>query len=72
MDNLINKYYNKSFISSLLCKLNCGFSSFLYQLITFPTILSSSILTVLNSSNHFRSMKIKSNSLNHCIETDRN
>ncbi len=106
MDNLINEYYDKSFISSLLCELSYGFYSFLYQLIIFPTILSSSILTVLNSSeidkdtikiiniivngvntillainsnlklndryNHFRSMKIKFNALNHRIETNRN
>jgi hypothetical protein len=106
MDNLINEYYDKTFISSLLCELSYGFYSFLYQLIIFPTILSSSILTVLNSSeidkdkikiinivvngintillainsnfklndryNHFRSMKIKFNALNHRIETDKN
>ncbi len=50
MDNLIDEYYDKSFISSLLCELSYGFYSFLYQCIIFPTILSSSILTVLNSS----------------------
>lgn len=106
MDNLINEYYDKSFISSLLCELSYGFYSFLYQLIIFPTILSSSILTVLNSSdidkdiikiiniivnglntillainsnfklndryNHFKSMKIKFNALNHRIESDKN
>ena len=106
MDNLINEYYDKSFISSLLCELSYGFYSFLYQCIVFPTILSSSILTVLNSSeidkdiikiinivvngintillainsnfklndryNHFRTMKIKFNALNHRIETDKN
>jgi hypothetical protein len=106
MDNLINEYYDKSFISSLLCELSYGFYSFLYQCIIFPTILSSSILTVLNSSeidkdiikiinivvngintillainsnfklndryNHFRSMKIKFNALNHRIESDKN
>lgn len=106
MDALINEYYDKSFISSLLCELSYGFYSFLYQLIIFPTILSSSILTVLNSSeidkdiikiiniivngintillainsnfklndryNHFRTMKIKFNALNHRIETDKN
>lgn len=106
MDNLINEYYDKSFITSLLCELSYGFYSFLYQLIIFPTILSSSILTVMNSSeidkdvikiiniivngintillainsnfklndryNHFRTMKIKFNALNHRIETDKN
>jgi len=50
MDTLINEYSDKSFITSLLCELSYGFYSFLYQLIIFPTILSSSILTVLNSS----------------------
>jgi hypothetical protein len=50
MDSLINEYYDKCFISSLLCELSYGFYSFLYQCIIFPTILSSSILTVLNSS----------------------
>ena len=106
MDNLMNEYYDKSFISSLLCELSFGFYSFLYQLIIFSTILSSSILTILNSSeidkdiikiiniivngintillainsnfklndryNHFRTMKVKFNALNHRIETDRN
>jgi hypothetical protein len=106
MDNLINEYYDKSFISSLLCELSYGFYSFLYQCIIFPTILSSSVLTVLNSSeidkdvikiiniiingintillainsnfklndryNHFRTMKIKFNALNHRIESDKN
>ena len=50
MDNLINEYYDKSFISSLLCELSYGFYSFLFNLVIFPTILSSSVLTVLNSS----------------------
>lgn len=50
MDDIINEYYDKSFISSLLCELSYGYYSFIYQLIIFPTILSSSILTILNSS----------------------
>jgi len=50
MDNIVNEYYDKSFISSLLCELSYGYYSFLYQMIIFPTILSSSILTILNSS----------------------
>lgn len=48
--DIINEYYDKSFISSLLCELSYGYYSFLYQMIIFPTILSSSVLTVLNSS----------------------
>ena len=48
--DIINEYYDKSFISSLLCELSYGHYSFMYQMIIFPTILSSSILTILNSS----------------------
>jgi hypothetical protein len=48
--DIINEYYDKSFISSLLCELSYGYYSFIYQMIIFPTILSSSILTILNSS----------------------
>jgi len=48
--DIINEYYDKTFISSLLCELSYGYYSVLYQLIIFPTILSSSILTILNSS----------------------
>ena len=51
MDNLIDEYFDKSYITSLLCELSYAFYSFLYQCIIFPTILSSSILTVLNSSD---------------------
>jgi hypothetical protein len=50
MENIINEYYDKTFISSLLCELSYGYYSFIYQMIIFPTILSSSILTILNSS----------------------
>ena len=50
MEELINEYYDKSFINSLLCELSYNFYSFLYQVIIFPTILTSSILTLLNSS----------------------
>lgn len=48
--DIINEYYDKTFISSLLCELSYGYYSFLYQMIIFPTILSSSVLTILNSS----------------------
>jgi hypothetical protein len=50
MNNLITEYYDKSFISALLCELSFNYYSFLYQLIIFPTILSSSFLTILNTS----------------------
>ena len=103
MDNIVKEYYDKSFISCLLCELSFNYYSWLYQLILFPTILSSSILTILNTSemnenimkiinitingintvllainstfkfndrfNHFKTMRIKFNALNHKIES---
>ena len=50
-NNLINEYFDKSYISSILCELSYNYYSFLYQILMFPTILSSSVLTVLNSSS---------------------
>ena len=49
--DIINEYQDKSYISCLLCELSYGYYSFLYSTIIFPTILSSSILTILNSSD---------------------
>jgi hypothetical protein len=51
MSYLINEYYDKTFITYLLCDLSHSFYTFLYQIIIFPTILSSSFLTILNSSD---------------------
>jgi len=50
MDEIIKEYYDKSFISSLLCELTFNYYSWIYQIIIFPTILTSSVLTVLNAS----------------------
>ena len=50
MDSIIKEYYDKSFISSLLCELTFNYYSYIYQMIIFPTILTSSLLTVLNAS----------------------
>lgn len=50
MDEIIKEYYDKSFISSLLCELTYNYYSWIYQIIIFPTILTSSVLTVLNAS----------------------
>ena len=50
-NNLINEYFDKSYITSILCELSYNYYSFLYQMLIFPTILSSSVLTVLNSSS---------------------
>lgn len=49
--NLLNEYFDKSYITSLLCELSYNYYSMCYQFFIFPTILSSSILTVLNSSS---------------------
>ena len=103
MDSIIKEYYDKSYISCLLCELSFNYYSWLYQLILLPTILSSSILTILNTGeinqdvikiinitingintillainstfkfndrfNHFKTMRIKFNALNHKIES---
>ncbi len=103
MNNIVDEYFDKSFISCLLCELSFNYYSWYYQLIIFPTILSSSILTILNTgeinkdvikyiniivngintillainsnfkfndrANHFKTMRIKFNALNHKIET---
>ena len=50
-NNLINEYFDKSYITSILCELSYNYYSFLYQILMFPTILSSSVLTDLNSSS---------------------
>lgn len=50
-NNLVNEYFDKSYITSILCELSYNYYSFLHQMIIFPTILSSSVLTVLNSSS---------------------
>ena len=103
MDEIIKEYYDKSFISSLLCELTYNYYSWIYQIIIFPTILTSSVLTVLNASEinknviqyinisingintilltinsyfkfndrslHFKTMRVKFNTLNHRIES---
>ena len=51
METIVKEYFDKSFISSLLCELSCDYYGFVYQMIIFPTILTSSILTVLNASD---------------------
>lgn len=105
-NNLINDYFDKSYTTSILCELSYNYYSFLHQMLIFPTIFSSSVLTVLNSSsidensvkiinivingintillavnsnfklndryNHFKTMKIKFNLLNHSIEREKN
>ena len=103
MDEIIKEYYDKSFISSLLCELTYNYYTWITQIIIFPTILTSSVLTVLNASEinknviqyinisingintilltinsyfkfndrslHFKTMRVKFNTLNHRIES---
>ena len=50
MDNL-KQYRDRCYINSLLCEASYNFYNFINNILLFPTILGSSILTCLNSSN---------------------
>ena len=50
MNNLLNDYFDKTYITCLLCELSQNYYQFIYNILMFPTILSSSLLTILNSS----------------------
>jgi hypothetical protein len=50
MDNLKN-YRDRCYINSLLCEASYSFYNTINNICLFPTILGSSILTCLNSSN---------------------
>lgn len=71
IDNLLNDYFDKSYITCLLCELSHNYYHFIYNIIMFPTILSSSILTVLNSSTidneHMKIINITLNGINAII-----
>lgn len=63
--DLLNSLIDKSYITTFLCELSHNFYSTIYNISLAPTILGSSILTILNSSeidNHY--MKIINISLN--------
>lgn len=47
---ILKKYNERIFISSILCDLSYNFYSNIYNLSMLPTIIGSSILTILNSS----------------------
>ena len=51
MNGLLNDYFDKTYITSLLCDLSYNYYQLIYNIIIFPTILSSSLLTILNSSS---------------------
>lgn len=48
--DILKKYNERIFISSILCDLSYNFYSNIHNLSMLPTILGSSILTILNSS----------------------
>jgi len=50
MDNL-KQYRDRCYINSLLCEASYNFYNLVNNIFLFPTILGSSILTCLNSSN---------------------
>ncbi len=50
MDNL-KQYRDRCYINSLLCEASYNFYNLVNDIFLFPTILGSSILTCLNSSN---------------------
>ena len=48
---LLESYRDKSYVSNILCTETSNFYSFIKNLVNIPLILSSSIMTVLNSSD---------------------
>ena len=51
MDNILKQYRDRCYINSLLCEASYNFYNMINNIFLFPTILGSSILTCLNSSN---------------------
>jgi hypothetical protein len=47
---ILKDYKDKAYITSILCELSYGYYSTIYNISLLPTILGSSILTILNSS----------------------
>jgi len=47
---ILKEYSDKCYITSILCELSYNFYSTIYNISLLPTILGSSILTILNSS----------------------
>ena len=50
MDDILKQYRDRCYINSLLCESSYNFYNFINNILLFPTILGSSILTCLNSS----------------------
>jgi hypothetical protein len=48
---ILKQYRDRCYINSILCEASYNFYNFINNIFIFPTILGSSILTCLNSSN---------------------
>jgi hypothetical protein len=48
---LLESYRDKAYVSNILCTETSNFYSFIKNLVNIPLILSSSIMTILNSSD---------------------
>ena len=51
MMEVLKQYRDRYYINSLLSEASYNFYNFINNILLFPTILGSSILTCLNSSN---------------------
>jgi hypothetical protein len=51
MENILKQYRDRCYINSLLCEASYNFYNMVNNIFLFPSILGSSILTCLNSSN---------------------
>lgn len=51
MMDVLKQYRDRCYINSLLCEASYNFYNYINNIFLFPTILGSSILTCLNSSN---------------------
>ena len=56
---LLESYRDKSYITSILCSQSEEHFSFIRSMVNIPLILSSSVMTILNSMNDSNSNEIK-------------
>ena len=45
----LQDYRDKSYVSNIMCELSCEFYTLIRQIINIPLILSSSVMTIINS-----------------------
>jgi len=68
---ILKDYKDKAYITSILCELSYNYFSTIYNISLLPTILGSSILTILNSSeikdDYLKIINISINGLNTII-----